>query len=115
MTRRCRLDYLTSGLILSAAASRPRESPADLKGFAMSLIKSLKADRFYVVDAFSGPVSGPFNSYAEAEADRVELSIGEDCVIGFSYRAIGRDGRPCMKLQPATVADGLRADAVIAG
>lgn len=71
-------------------------------------------NRFYVVDAFNGPVAGPFESYKLAEADRVGLNIAEDCVIGFSYATTGRSGGRVIKLQPATVGDAMRADAAIA-
>ncbi len=35
--------------------------------------------KFYVVDGFTGPVSGPFETREEAEADRVQLNIADDC------------------------------------
>jgi len=37
--------------------------------------------KYYVVDLFSGPISGPFDTRAEAEAERVQLNIAEDCQV----------------------------------
>lgn len=42
----------------------------------------LLVGKWYVVDRFSGPVAGPFDSKKEAEAERKQLNIAVDCQSG---------------------------------
>ena len=42
---------------------------------------SIVAGKYYVVDLFSGPVCGPFNSYIDAEETRRGLNTAEDCEV----------------------------------
>ena len=65
------------------------------------MIEKLKADKFYVVDSFSGPIAGPFDSKAAASKEARSLNIAGDCLIGFAYQAVGENGAPCMKLKQA--------------
>lgn len=45
----------------------------------------MKPGKFYVLDQFTGPVCGPFDTAAAAEAERVQINIADDCVVGESY------------------------------
>lgn len=48
--------------------------------------------KFYVVDAFSGPLSGPFDTADQASHDRKGMIIEEDCYVGECI-AIDRNAR----------------------
>lgn len=41
--------------------------------------------KFYVVDNFSGPIDQPFDTAAEAEVERRQLNIDEDCDVGECF------------------------------
>lgn len=50
---------------------------------------SIVSGKWYVVDMFGddpetrGAVAGPFDTRAEAEAERVQLNIAEDCYVAL--------------------------------
>lgn len=45
--------------------------------------------KFYVVDMFSGPVGGPFETAEDAEIDRRQINIAEDCAVGIAENREG--------------------------
>lgn len=49
--------------------------------FGERIVLDMVTNKWYVVDRFSGPVSGPFDTRCEAENERVQLNIADDCVV----------------------------------
>jgi len=49
--------------------------------------------KFYVVDTFSGPMSGPFDTCDQADESRSGMAIEDDCSIGECKAIDANDNR----------------------